>query len=335
MNFIISQIFERAYPIFELKNVNPYNFFDRKANYIWFFRYNEHYIMEAYFRKDNELKKLVVLLDKPSYLSILNDYKKYSENYLIHYLASQTLISYVFYSDFPSTIEIDQKLVSPLRTIFPLMWLSFSYVFQLKFSPVSSSMVYASSYGAISSYLKNYLVLDTYERILWSMSENLLYFISSYYFKPRIPTITRSIFLTTLYYFNHYAFENSVFDLRSSINSSILSFSNLVFFRSDKKTTNGDVFFEAFSSISFGFSSYNLKNDFKYIAIGSNLGYLLGLYMSWRNDIALSSSFASAIFTTIITYTISGIFPNTKRQVYVVTPLILYANYFVVDKILR
>ncbi|MCS7245153.1 MAG: hypothetical protein RMJ38_03395 [candidate division WOR-3 bacterium] len=334
MNFIISQVFESAYPVFELRNVNPYGFFDRKANYIWFFKYNEYYIMEAYFKRNNELKKLVILLDRPSYLSIVNDYKKFSsENYFVHYLASQTLISYLFYSDFPSTIEIDQKLVNPLRTVFPLMWLGFSYAVQMRFSPISSSMVYASSYGAVSGYLKNFLVLDTYERIIWSMSENLLYFISTYYFKPRIPIITRSIFLTTLYYFNHYAFENSVFDLRSSINSSIISFSNLALFRNDIRTTNGDVFFEAISSISFGFSSYNLKNDFEYLVIGANLGYLLGLYMSQKNDIALSSSFASAIFTTIITYTISGIFSDIKRQVYIITPFILYANYFLIDRL--
>jgi len=184
------------------------------------------------------------------------------------------------------------------------------------------------------SYIKNYFVLDAYDRIVWSMSENFLYFTTSYYIKPKIPNITRSIFLTALYYYNYYSFENKIFDLKSSINSSIISFSNLLISKFDNKTTNGDVFFEAFSSIAFAYSFYNIKNDLKISAIGSNLGYFLGFIFSQKNDLSLSKAFAIGIFTSIITYTLSGTFQNYKNYVYSLTPIILYTNYFIIQNVL-
>jgi hypothetical protein len=327
LNIIISQEFESAKPIFELKEINPYQLFKEKPNFIWFFKDNNSYIMEGYFKEDENFKKITIILDSLSYAKIINNYGKYRENLLIHYLTSQALISYLLYSDFANTIEIPQSFVKPLRVLFPVIYTGYSYILTLKFYPISGSMVYASSYGAISSYIKNYLVLDMYERIIWSMLENNLYFFASYYIKPQISHITRSLFLTTLFYYNYYAFEGNIFETKSSIISSALSFSNVIFSNFDRKTTNGDVLFEAFSSFSFGFSAYNLTLDHKKSAISSNLGYILGFLLSQRNNISLSKSVAIGISSFLITYTLTGLI-GYKNEIYSISPLILYLNYF-------
>ena len=56
----------------------------------------------------------------------------------------------------------------------------------------------------------------------------------------------------------------------------------------------------------FNNSFYNLTKDYKYSVIASDLGYLTGFFLSQKNDLSLSKSFAIVISTLIFTYTISG-----------------------------
>ena len=330
---IIQQVLESAKPLFEIKNTNPYNLFEKKPNYIQFFKYKNNYIMEGYFLNDeNNFLKQMIILDSLSYFKIVKNYSR-NQSFLIHYLTSQALISYIFYSDFANVIEIPENFVKPLRVYFPIIWTGFSYGLSLKFSPITSSMVYSSTSCAIVSYLKNYLVLDIYDRIVWSMIENNFCFITSYYIKPKIPNITRGIFLTLLFYYNYYGFNNKLFDINGSFNSSLINALNLFLSYFERKTTNGDVFFEGFSSFSFGYSSYNLTKNFKYSAIASNFGYLTGFFLSQKNDLSLSKSFAIIISTLIFTYTISGTLTNYEKEVYNFLPVILYLDYFLFSKI--
>ncbi|MEO0223469.1 MAG: hypothetical protein ABIL76_00040 [candidate division WOR-3 bacterium] len=330
---IIQQVLEGAKPLFEIKNTNPYNLFEKKPNYIQFFKYKNNYIMEGYFFNDeNHFLKQLIILDSLSYFKIVQNYSR-KQSFLIHYLTSQALISYIFYSDFANVIEIPESFVKPLRVYFPLIWTSFSYILSLKFSPITSSMVYSSTSCAIISYLKNYLVLDIYDRIVWSMIENNFCFITSYYIKPKIPNITRGIFLIFLFYYNYYSFENNLFDIKSSFNSSLINALNLFLSYFERKSTNGDVFFEGFSSFSFGYSFYNLTKNYRYSAIASNLGYLTGFILSQKNDLSLSKSLAIIISTLIFTYTISGTLSNYEKEVYNFLPVILYLDYFLFSKI--
>ncbi len=318
--------------LYQLKNVNPYNLFYKKPEQIMLFKRHNYYLMEGYFREDG-LKRITIILDSSSYEQIIRNYGKYRENLLMHYLTLQAFLSYLLYSDFASTVEIPQSFVKPLRVLIPIIYTSYSYALTLKLNPITGSMVYASSYGAISSYLKNYFVLDTYERVIWSILENNLYFVISYYLNPEVSHITRCLFLNILFYYNYYAFENSIFNLKSSTISSILSFSNILASKIDKKSTNGDVLFEAFSSFSMNFSIYNLTKDHKKSAISSNIGYALGYFFSQKNNLSLSETFAIGVSTFILTYTLSEIFANHKNNVYSLSPLFLYLNYFLFNKL--
>jgi len=329
---IIQQVLESAKPLSQIRNTNPYNLFEKKPNYIQFFKYKNNYIMEGYFLNDeNNFFKQLIILDSLSYFKIVQNYSK-EQSFLIHYLTSQALISYIFYSDFAKVIEIPESFVKPLRVYFPIIWTSFSYVLSLKFSPITSSMVYSSTSCAVISYLKNYLILDIYDRIIWSMIENNFCFISSYYLKPKIPNITRGIFLALLFYYNYYSFENNLFDMKSSLNSSLINALNLFFSSIEKNSTNGDVFFEGFSSFSFGYSFYNLTKNYKYSAIASDFGYFTGFILSQKNNLSLSKSFAIIISTLILTYTISGTLSNYEKEVYNFLPIFLYLNYFLFNK---
>lgn len=84
---IIQQVLESAKPLSEIKNTNPYNLFERKPNYIYFFKYENNYMMEGYFFNDeNHFLKQIIILDSLSYFKIVQNYSRKQSDKIIYFL---------------------------------------------------------------------------------------------------------------------------------------------------------------------------------------------------------------------------------------------------------